>query len=272
MNTQLIAEIGINHNGSVDIAQKLIDCAYISGWQFVKLQKRTPELCVPDSQKYKLRDTPWGTMPYIEYKNKIEFGKKEYDAIYRYCGDKIKCFASVWDVPSVDFMSNYTDIVKIPSALITDTELCRYARNKFDTLIVSTGMSTEQEICQCITACRPDVIMHTNSTYPSPVDELNLSYIQWLANKWKDCEIGYSGHEYGLVTTFAAVVLGAKWIERHITADRTMWGSDQMSSVEPQGMIKLAKGIRDIEDALGKVGPRKLLKTEKIKRRSLRPD
>ena len=167
-------------------------------------------------------------------------------------------------------MAQYTNIMKIGSASISDLELCKYARDKSDTLLISTGMSTEKEIEECIAVCDPNVIMHTNSTYPTPVKELNLNYIKWLLNKWKNKEIGYSGHEYGLVTTFATVALGCSWIERHLTLDRTMWGSDQRASVEPQGFIKLVKGIRDIESALGIIAPRVLLNGERLKKESLR--
>ena len=137
-------------------------------------------------------------------------------------------------------------------------------------LIISTGMSIEEEVKECIWKCNPDVIMHTNSTYPTPINEINLSYIDYLKSHYSTKEIGYSGHEYGLVTTFAAVAMGASWIERHITLDRTMWGSDQVASVEPQGLMKLVKGIRDIEAALGTGGPRTLLQGELSKRESLR--
>ena len=167
-------------------------------------------------------------------------------------------------------MKEYTNLSKIPSALITNEELVTYARQNSDTLIISTGMSDEAEIENCIHFCNPDVVMHTNSSYPSKVEELNLNYISWLKNKYKDKEIGYSGHEYGLVTTFAAVAMGTTWIERHITLDRNMWGSDHKSSVEPSGLIKLVKGIRDIESALGEGGPRKVLGSELEKRNSLR--
>lgn len=276
---KIIAEIGINHNGSIEIAKRLIDIAILSGCDYAKFQKRTPELCTPEAQKDKIRDTPWGSMRYIDYKNKIEFGKKEYDEIYRYIQDKpIEVFASVWDQPSVDFMSNYTDIMKIGSASITDLKLCAHARKNSNTLIVSTGMSSESEIDRCVDVCTPDVIMHTNSTYPSPVEELNLGYIKWLTRKHNNkslnrkIDVGYSGHEYGLVTTFAAVALGANWIERHITLDRTMWGSDQLSSIEPCGLIKLVKGIRDIEKAIpdSSYAPRQVYSGELRKRDSLR--
>ena len=167
-------------------------------------------------------------------------------------------------------MAKYTKIAKIGSALITDLELCKFARDNFEFLIISTGMSTEEEVGKCIEACNPDVVMHTNSTYPCPVGELNLRYIEWLKRKYPE-KIGYSDYEYGLVTSFAAVAMGATWVERHITLDRTMWGSDQSSSIEPSGIYKLVKGIRDIEEAT-KYEPqeRMLFDGELSKRKSLR--
>ena len=268
---KVIAEIGINHNGDLDIAKRMIDIAASAGCDYVKFQKRNPEVCVPEAQKSKLRDTPWGEMSYIDYKWKVEFGKDEYDEIDRYCKEKnIGWFASVWDIDSVNFMSQYVKIAKIPSALITNDALCKYAREKFGALIISTGMSTEEEIEQCVKICNPEVIMHTNSTYPSPVNELNLTYIKWLQDKYQT-PIGYSGHEFGLVTTFAAVALGVDWVERHITLDRSMWGSDHVASVEPIGIWKLVHGIRDVESSLGGApGPRKLFDSELAKRKTLR--
>tara|TARA_Y100000592_G_C5473169_1_gene320695 strand:+ start:1787 stop:2605 length:819 start_codon:yes stop_codon:yes gene_type:complete len=271
METKTIAEAGINHNGSVDISKKLVDAAVVAGCDYIKWQKRSPDTCVPEGQKLKPKSTPWGDMTYIEYKHRIEFGEQEYDEIFSYCDGRIKTFASVWDKDSVDFMRKYTDIAKIPSALITNIDLCKYARSNFDQLLISTGMSTEEEIETCINSCNPDVIFHTNSTYPSPVGELNLNYIKWLEKKYPNKEIGYSGHEYGLVTTFAAVAIGATWVERHLTLDRTMWGSDHLASVEPQGLIKLVKGIRDIESSMSQPqASRALLDGEKVKRRDLR--
>ena len=211
----IVAEIGINHNGSLPIVKKLIDVAAIAGCDYVKFQKRSPDLCVPKKQQDLLRQTPWGEMKYINYKKKIEFGNAGFVAIDKHCKSKnIKWFSSVWDLPSVDFCSEYKEsIMKIPSALITNLELCKYAREHSETLIISTGMSTEEEIEKCVEACNPDVIMHTNSSYPSNIEELNLSYIQHLKEKYPNKEIGYSGHEYGLVTTFAAAALGASWID-----------------------------------------------------------
>ena len=270
MHTKIIAEGGINHNGSIDIAKKLVDVAIIAGCDYIKWQKRNPHICVPKTHRAKPKSTPWGEMTYLDYKKTIEFGENEYNELFSYCDDKIKCFASVWDKDSANFMSSYTDIAKIPSALITDTALCRYVRNKFKTLIISTGMSNEDEIIECVNACDPDVIMHTNSTYPSPVEELNLKYIKYLQSTWSNVEIGYSGHEYGLTTTFAAVAMGASWVERHLTLDRTMWGSDHVASVEPQGLVKLVKGIRDIEKAWGQNGPRVIAGGELEKLKTLR--
>jgi len=271
MSCKIIAEIGINHNGSIEIAKKLIDVAEVAGCDYAKFQKRTPDICVPEHQKEKMRKTPWGEMRYIDYKKKIEFEKEEYDELFDYAkGKNIELFASVWDKQSVDFMKNYTKIMKVGSALINNIELCKHARENSDIFIISTGMSTEYEIENCIQACNPNVVMHTNSTYPSPIGELNLNYINWLKNKWTGKQIGYSGHEYGLATTFATVPLGVSWIERHITLDRNMWGSDQSSSIEPSGLIKLVKGIRDIEKSMGTLGARVLLESEKSKRDSLR--
>jgi len=268
----VIAEIGINHNGSIDIAKKLIDVASFAGCKYVKFQKRTPEICVPDSEKDKLRKTPWGEITYLDYKNKIEFGKNEFDEIDKYCNSKkIKWFASAWDMPSVDFLSNYTDLTKIASASITDLKLVKYARSKNNTLMISTGMSYQSEIDEAINHGNPDVIFHTNSTYPSPEEDLNLGYIKWLKNKYPNKIIGYSGHEFGLTTTWAAIAMGAAIIERHVTLDRTMWGSDQMASVEPHGLIKLVKGIISTQKAISKGNePRKVFDSELSKKKSLR--
>ena len=272
MSTKIISEIGINHNGDMDLAKKLIMVSAAAGADFVKIQKRNPDVCVPEDQKAKMRDTPWGRMTYLDYKKRIEFDETQIQELIDFSEKAgITFFASVWDCDSVDVMAKYTTIGKIPSALITDLELCRYAREKFSTLIISTGMSTEEEIVACVSACSPNVIMHTNSTYPCPVEDLNLNYIHWLKEKYPHADIGYSGHEYGLVTSFAAVTLGATWVERHVTLDHTMWGSDQSSSIEPSGLFKLVKGIRDIEQATQyPIGPRVQFEKENVKKASLR--
>ena len=210
---KIIAEIGINHNGDIELAKKLIMLSKVAGTNYVKIQKRNPDICVPEHQKSKMRNTPWGEMTYLEYKYRVEFDEEQIKELVDYSNNiGITFFASVWDNDSVDLMSKYTDIGKIPSALITNLELCNYARKNFKTLIISTGMSTEEEVDACISVCNPDVVMHTNSTYPCPVEDLNLRYIEHLQQKLPNKEIGYSGHEYGLITTYAAVTLGATWV------------------------------------------------------------
>jgi N-acetylneuraminate synthase len=270
--SKIIAEIGINHNGDINVAKKLIMAAKVAGCQYAKIQKRDPDVCVPEKQKDKIRDTPWGKMKYIDYKKHIEFSLKQVKELKKFSDDiGIEFFASVWDIPSVDVMKQITKIGKIPSALITDLELCVYARKHFDLLIISTGMSTEEEIKKCVKVCNPDVIMHTNSTYPCPVEDLNLRYIEHLKKEYPTKEIGYSGHEYCLPTTYAAIALGATWIERHVTLNRNMWGSDQKSSIEPAGLFHLTSSIRNVEKAMQyPPGPRKQFSKESLKRESLR--
>ncbi len=271
--TKIIAEIGINHNGSVEKCKELIMLAKVSGCDYAKIQKRNPDICVPEKQKNKKKNTPWGQMTYIEYKKKIEFNEDEIIELFRFSKEiGIELFASAWDIDSVKLMKKYTSIGKIGSACINNLELCKAARDAFDILIISTGMSTEEEIIKCIETCNPDVVMHTNSTYPCPVSELNLNYIKHLKKLSNNTfEVGYSGHEYGLVTTYATVTLGCKWIERHITLDRNIWGSDQSSSIEPSGLFKLVKGIRDIDEATQyEPGERILFDNELVKRDSLR--
>ena len=269
---EVISEIGINHNGSIDICKKLIMLSKVAGADYVKIQKRNPDVCVPEHQKAKRRQTPWGEMSYLEYKHRMEFNEDQIKELCEYSKSLgIEFFASVWDVDSAVLMSKYTRIAKLGSASITDVELCRKTRELFDVVIMSTGMSTEEEVEEAVSNAQPDVIMHTNSTYPCPVEDLNLRYIEHLKNKYPDKEVGYSGHEYGLVTSFAAVAIGSTWVERHVTLDRTMWGSDQSSSIEPSGLIKLVKGIRDIEKAIMyEPGPRRMFEGEKDKKNSLR--
>ncbi len=270
---KIVAEIGINHNGSIENCKKMIMLSKVAGADYVKIQKRNPDVCVPEHQKSKMRQTPWGEMTYLEYKYKIEFNEEQIKELVDYSNSLgIKFFASVWDPDSAKLMSKYTNVAKLGSASINDLELCKITRELFDFVIISTGMSTEEEIEQAIDAAKPDVVMHTNSTYPCPVEDLNLRYIEHMKNKWGSiAEIGYSGHEYGLVTSYAAVALGATWVERHITLDRNMWGSDQSSSIEPDGLIKLVKGIKAIEKATQyEPGPRKQFKGENSKKESLR--
>ncbi len=269
---KIIAEIGINHNGSIDECKKMIMLAKVAGADYAKIQKRNPDVCVPEHQKSKMRQTPWGEMTYLEYKKRIEFTEEQIKDLVEFSNSVgIEFFASVWDLDSVKLMAKYTKIAKLGSASINDLELCKATREAFDFLIISTGMSTEEEIHECIKVCNPDVVMHTNSTYPCPVEDLNLRYIEHLKSEWPSKAIGYSGHEYGLVTTYAAVAMGATWVERHVTLSRDLWGSDQKSSIEPDGLIKLVKGIRAIEKAMQySPGPRRQFSGENLKRDSLR--
>lgn len=272
---KIIAEVGINHNGSLETCKKMMLLAKYAGCDYVKIQKRTPSLCVPEDQKNKIKETPWGTMTYLEYKERIEFNENQIKELFDYASEiNIEFFASVWDIPSVDLMAKYTKIGKIPSALITDLELCKYAREKFETFMISTGMSTEEEIEKVISISNPDIIMHTNSCYPAPYEELNLKYISWLKKKYPTKQIYWSGHEFGLTTTFASIGMGVDGVERHICLSHNDWGSDQSSSVEIiPGLFKLVKGIRDIEKAMMyEEGPRILFQKELVKKDSLRPN
>lgn len=250
----IVAEIGINHNGDLHIAKRLIDAAKSAGCSAVKFQKRTPRLCVPLNQKKKMRETPWGYISYLEYRKKVEFGLKEYKEIDRYCRRlNISWFASCWDKPSIDFMEQFNPIChKVPSPMLTDTKLLSHFRKMGRPIILSTGMSTMEQIKSAVNLLGTDdlILNHCTSTYPCPPEELNLRMIQTLMHTF-DCPIGYSGHEVGLATTVAAVALGARYVERHITLDRAMWGSDQAASVEPQGFVRLVKYIRVVEAALG---------------------
>jgi len=253
--TYIIAEIGINHNGDMNIAKKLIDIAAVAGCDAVKFQKRNPDVCVPEHQKNVMRDTPWGQMTYLEYKHRVEFGKEQYDEIDAYCKEKeIDWSASPWDLDSLDFLNGYDiPFIKIPSAMLTNDELLKESVKTGKKIILSVGMSTEKEIDHAVNilkGAKEFALLHCNSTYPAPIEELNLSAIQTLKQKY-GCEVGYSGHEFRLGTSVASIYLGASIIERHITLDRTMWGTDHMSSVEPQGLIKLVKGVRELEQAYG---------------------
>lgn len=252
--TYITAEIGINHNGDLDIAKRLIDAAVLAGCDAVKFQKRTPELCVPLEQRSVMRETPWGLISYMEYRERVEFGQSEYETIDTYCKKRnITWFASCWDKPSVDFIEQFQPpCYKVASASLTDDELLQYISAKRRAVVLSTGMSTMEEIRQAVSLLAQErlLIAHATSAYPCPPEELNLRMIETLQREF-NCPIGYSGHEVGLQTTLAAVVLGACFVERHITLDRAMWGSDQAASVEPQGFARLVRDIRVIEQALG---------------------
>lgn len=252
--TYIIAEIGINHNGSLETAKRLIDVAKSCGCDAVKFQKRTPEKCVPADVRSKMRETPWGYISYMEYRIKVEFSLEDYSAIDNYCrAQKIAWFVSCWDPDSVAFMQRFNlPCLKAPSACLTDRELLEALAGSGRPVMLSTGMSSMEQIDAAVEllGTRRLLLCHATSTYPCPKEELNLRMITTLRNKFP-CPIGYSGHEVGLATTVAAVALGASFIERHITLDRAMWGSDQAASIEPQGLRRLVKDIRSVEAALG---------------------
>jgi len=270
-----IAEIGINHNGDVSIAKKLIDASFACEWHCAKFQKRTPDIAVPEAQKSKLRETPWGTMTYLEYKKRVEFEKPEYDIIDSYCKEKpIDWTASVWDVPSLEFLLQYdVPFIKLPSALNCDEDLIKVACDSGKPVILSTGMSTLEEVDLAVKRLEKYsngdyIICHTNSCYPSPNNELNLKLIQTYKNRY-DCLVGYSGHESNLEPSVIAAVLGACVIERHVTLDHNMWGSDQKASLEVQAMAMLKKRVSSSLETLGN-GEKVLLASELAKRESLR--
>ncbi|MEV5323818.1 N-acetylneuraminate synthase family protein [Nonomuraea sp. NPDC052634] len=250
----VIGEIGINHNGDLDIARRLIDVAADAGCQAVKFQKRTPSICVPEEQKGQIRQTPWGEMTYLEYKERTEFGRDEYTQIAEYCDERgLHWFASPWDVPSVEFLEEMNVLVhKVASAGVADHELLRALAATGKPIILSTGMSTLEEIDAAVEILGTEklIMMHATSTYPLPPEEANLRTITTLKERY-GVPVGYSGHERGLQISLAAVTLGAVCVERHITLDRTMWGSDHAASLEPAGLEHLVRDIRIIEQALG---------------------
>lgn len=250
----IIGEIGINHNGDIDVAKQLIDLAKWAGADAVKFQKRTPEIATPPDQRDKMRETPWGYITYLDYRYKVEFDEAAYREIDAHCKQKgIDWFVSVWDLEAIDFMEGFdTPCYKVPSAAMTDHEMLRKLKQTGRPIILSTGMSTDEQIKASVDVVGTDnlVLTHTTSTYPCEPEELNLRMIQTLREQY-DCPIGYSGHEVGLVTSAVAVAMGACLIERHITLDRAMWGTDQAASVEPGGLQKLVKYIRVTEQSLG---------------------
>lgn len=273
----MIAEIGINHNGDMQIAKRLLDATFATEWNCAKFQKRTPDIAVPEAQKQVPRDTPWGTMPYIEYKKHVEFEKAEYDEIDRYCREKpIDWTASVWDIPSLEFLLQYdVPFIKLPSALNADEELIKRACQSGKPIILSTGMSELDEVDKAVELLEKYsdgnyIICHTNSCYPSPNDELNLRLIQTYKERY-NCLVGYSGHEANLEPSVISAILGACIIERHVTLDHNMWGSDQKASLEVQAMAILKKRIDSSLDTLG-TGEKVLYASELKKRHELRGD
>ncbi len=270
----VIAEIGINHNGSFEIARKLIDAACLAGADAVKFQKRTPEACVPREQWSLERETPWGRMTYIDYRRRMEFSVTDFERIDRHCRERgIQWFASPWDEESVDFLEPFAPpCYKVASACLTDHDLLGRLRRTGRPVILSTGMSTLGEIEESVSVLgrRDLLIAHATSSYPCPIGDLNLRMIGTLQRMYPECPIGYSGHETGLATTWAAVSLGATFVERHVTLDRAMWGSDQAASVEVGGFMRLVANIRDIEKAMGdgvkRVYPAEMPQMAKLRR------
>lgn len=270
--TFVIAEIGLNHNGDIKIAKKLIDAAALAECDAVKFQKRTPDLCVSPEQRNVMRETPWGIMTYMDYRQRVELGQKDYEEINRYCREKgIYWFASCWDVPSVNFIEQFAPIChKISSACLTNDDLLLHINRLKRPVILSTGMSTMDEITHAVSLLDRDrlLLAHSTSSYPCKSEELNLRMIETLSDEFC-CPVGYSGHEVGLQTSCAAVTLGACFVERHITLDRAMWGSDQAASVEPHGFSRLVRDIRVIEQALGD-GIKRVYQSEESVRAKLR--
>jgi N-acetylneuraminate synthase len=269
----IVAEIGINHNGDLNMAKQMIDAAVHAGVDAVKFQKRTPEIATPAEQQKQRRETPWGYITYLEYRHKVEFNQQQYGEIERYCKQKgILWLVSVWDEPSVDFMENFdTPAYKIPSASLTDHNLIKHARATGKPLILSTGMSTMQQIKKGVSTVGMDklILMHCTSTYPCEPQELNLKMVETLRSEFPTVPIGYSGHEVGLVPSAVSIALGACIVERHLTLDRAMWGSDQAASVEPAGFERLVKYIRVTEASLGD-GVKKVYESEKASMMRLR--
>lgn len=269
----MIGEIGINHNGDVNVAKRLIDVAALAGAQAVKFQKRTPDISTPEDMKQTRRETPWGEMSYLEYRYRVEFGREQYAEIAAYAaGQGVSWFASPWDVPSVGFLEEMgVSTHKVASASLTDLELLRELAGTGKPIILSTGMSTLDEIDRTVEVLGTErlVMMHATSTYPLPPEEANLRMIPTLAERY-EVPIGYSGHERGLQISVAAVAMGAVAVERHITLDRAMWGSDQAASLEPHGFMNLVRDIRVIEKAMGdgakRVMPGELAQLKRLRR------
>ena len=270
----VIGEIGLNHNGSVDLAKKLIDVAADAGAQAVKFQKRTPDISTPEHMKNTLRETPWGEMTYLEYRYRVEFDRDQYIEIGDYATLRgLDWFASPWDVPAVEFLEELNVVAhKVASASVTDLDMLAALAATGKPIILSTGMSTMEQIDTAVDVLGTEnlVILHATSTYPLPPEEANIRMIPTLRATYPGIPIGYSGHERGLQISLAAVALGATAVERHITLDRAMWGSDHAASLEPTGFEHLVRDIRVIEEALGdgvkRVFPGELAPMAKLRR------
>ena len=270
----VIAEIGINHNGDVELAKKMIEKAHACGCQAVKFQKRTPELCVPPQQRQLPRETPWGLITYMDYRYKVEFGKKEYDDIDAFCKKLgIDWFASAWDMPSLEFLRAYDcPYNKIPSAMLTHQKLVKTVASEGKMTFISTGMSEYSDIDYIVSLFRemncPFILLHTVSEYPVSNDKLNLRHITTLRDRYK-CPVGNSGHESTMLPSLIAVMMGAVAIERHFTINRAFWGTDQAASLEPRGLATLMNYITQIPNILG-TGEHIITEQEKTNAKKLR--
>ncbi|MBK4347403.1 N-acetylneuraminate synthase family protein [Lacisediminihabitans changchengi] len=270
----VIGEIGLNHNGDVDLAMQLIDVAADAGAQAVKFQKRTPEISTPEHMKSTPRETPWGTMTYLDYRYRVEFSREQYVEIGDYATLRgLDWFASPWDEPSVDFLEDLNVVAhKVASASVTDLGMLRALAATGKPIILSTGMSTLEQIDAAVAVFDPSklIILHATSTYPLPPEEANLRMISTLQERYPEIPIGYSGHETGLQISVAAVALGATVVERHITLDRAMWGSDHAASLEPDAFAHLVTDIRIVGEALGdgekRIYPGELAPLAKLRR------
>lgn len=273
MKTFIIAEIGINHNGDISLAKKLIDTAVVAGCDAVKFQKRTVDKVYTKEYLDGPRKSPWGETQRAQ-KEGLEFGKREYDEIDRYCKEKgIQWYASAWDVDSQKFLQQYDcQYNKVASAMLTKDELLEEIAKEKKYTFIATGMSNYDEIDHAVAIFKkydcPYELMHCNSTYPMPMEDANLNLIHILADKY-DCKVGYSGHEEGTLVSTCAVAAGATSIERHITLDRNMYGSDQKASIEPYELCRLVKNIRDTEKIMGN-GEKVLTAAEEEVRKKLR--
>jgi N-acetylneuraminate synthase len=265
MTIFIVAEIGINHNGDMGICKKLIDIAVIAGCNAVKFQKRDIDLVYTQDFLDSPRESTWGTTQ-REQKSGIEFGLEEYREIARYCHEKgIDWFASAWDLNSQQFLRQFDcKFNKVASAMIVYRELLEMIAEERKHTFISTGMSTYDDIQQAVDIFRkancPFELMHTVSTYPMKTEDANLNVIHTLREKYQ-CNVGYSGHESGLAVSYAAAALGISSLERHITLDRAMYGSDQAASIEPIGLQMLAGAVRKIEKAMGN-GEKRIIEAE----------
>ena len=271
-NPFIIAEIGINHNGDMKIAKKLIDMAKKADCDAVKFQKRTLEVCIPKSEWNKPRETPWGDMTYLEYKQRLEFGKSEYDEIAQYCEDKeIEWFASAWDLESKSFLKQYRlRYNKVASPMLTNIPLLEMIAEEKKITFISTGMSTPEQVEDAITVFNenhcPFIVLHCVSTYPCKDEDCNLLRLGMLGESYP---VGYSGHEVGILPSIMAVTLGATVIERHITLDRAMYGTDQAASLERKGLELLVREARRISTIMGN-GIKRVTQDELLNSKKLR--